>query len=53
MVRQIKDILSTDITSQENQEKLEEFKRDASAYGEQPQQPLCLQAQSWMIFADV
>ena len=34
IVRQIKDILSADITSGENQEKLEEFKRDASAYGE-------------------
>jgi len=32
MVKQIKDILSTDITSLDNQEKLEEFKRDASAY---------------------
>ena len=39
MVKQIKDILSTDITSLDNQEKLEEFKRDASAYGEQAQQP--------------
>ena len=34
IVRQIKDILSADITSAENQEKLEGFKRDASAYGE-------------------
>ena len=45
MVKQIKDILSTDITSQENQEKLEEFKRDASAYGEQAHKPLHLQVQ--------
>ena len=34
IVRQIKDILSADITSGDNQEKLEGFKRDASAYGE-------------------
>ena len=32
-MRQIKDILSADITSADNQEKLEGFKRDASAYG--------------------
>ena len=37
IVKQIKDILSTDITSESSQEKLEGFKRDASAYGELPE----------------
>ena len=37
IVKQIKDILSRDITSESNQGQLEEFKRDASAYGELPQ----------------
>lgn len=36
MVKQIKDILTADITSESSQEKLEGFKRDANAYGGQP-----------------
>lgn len=39
MVRQIKDILKSDITAGDNQEKLEDFKRDASAYGEHSLRP--------------
>lgn len=34
LVGEIRDVLETDLTSEDNLEKLENFKRDANAYGE-------------------
>ena len=36
LVGEIRDVLDTDLTSEDNLEKLENFKRDANAYGNMP-----------------